>query len=90
MNLKLIALASVAMIGLTAIAMPDQAEARWRHGGCPGAIIGGLALGAATTSRPYYRSGGPHYAYGYGPYYYGYSQQPYPYNILSYRNWSLY
>jgi hypothetical protein len=110
MNLKLIALASASMIGLTAIAIPDQAEARWRRGGwwIPGAVVGGLALGAAVASRPYYY-GGPYYAYdygpynsgpyyyggGYGPYYYGggpygYNQQPYPYNILSYRNWSLY
>jgi hypothetical protein len=69
MNLKLIALASAAMIGLTAIAIPDQAEARWRRGGwwIPGAAVGGLALGAAVASRPYYY-GGPYYAFDYGPY----------------------
>jgi hypothetical protein len=102
MNLKLIALASAAMIGLTAIAIPDQAEARWRRGGwwIPGTVVGGLALGAAIASRPYYYGGGPYYAYdygpsyyggGYGPYYYGgayYYQQPYPYN--RYRYWSEY
>jgi hypothetical protein len=33
MKLKLIALASAAMIALTAVALPDQAEARWRRGG---------------------------------------------------------
>jgi len=101
MNLKLIALASAAMIGLTAVAIPDQAEARWRRGGwwIPGAVAGGLALGAAVASRPY---GGQYYAYDYGPYnsgpyYYGggygpyyYSQQPYPNNILSQRNISNY
>jgi hypothetical protein len=97
MNLKLIALASAAMIGLTAVAIPDQAEARWRRGGwwVPGAVVGGFALGAAIASRPYYYDGGPYYAYDYGPYYYGggpyyYYQQPYPYNVLSYRVWSQY
>jgi len=77
MNLKLIALASAAMIGLTAITVPDQAEARWRRGGwwIPGAVVGGLALGAAVASRPYYY-GGPYYAYDYGPYAYDYG----PYN----------
>jgi len=103
MNLKLIALASAVMIGLTAVAIPDQAEARWRRGGwwIPGTVAGGLALGAAVASRPYY-SGGQYYAYDYGPYnsgpyYYGggygpyyYSQQPYPNNILSQRNISNY
>ena len=99
MNLKLIALASAAMIGLTAVAVPDQAEARWRRGGwwVPGAVVGGLALGAAVASRPYYYGGGPYYASDYGPYYYGggygpyyYYQQPYPYNVLSARNISNY
>ena len=100
MKLKLIALASAAMIGFTAIALPNQAEARWRGGGwwIPGAVVGGLALGAAIASRPYYYpgyygygydpyyyGGGPHYYYGGGPYYY---QQPYPYN--RYRHWSEY
>ena len=85
MNLKLIALASAAMIGLTAVAIPDQAEARWRRGGLwvPGAVVGGLALGAAIASRRYYYGGGPYYAYdygpgdGYNPYYYGGGYGPY-------------
>ena len=75
MNSKLIALASAA-IALTAVAIPNQAEARWRGGGgwwVPGAVIGGLALGAAIASRPYYYGPGPYNAYGYGggPYYGG-------------------
>src|SRR5215475_13126492 len=72
MKLKLIALASAAMIGLTAVAIPNEAEARWRRGGwwIPGAVVGGLALGAAIASRPYYYGPG-YYGYGYDPYYYG-------------------
>ena len=33
MKRKLIAVASAAMIGLTAVAIPNQVEARWRGGG---------------------------------------------------------
>lgn len=82
MKTKLIALASVTMIAAAAIITPNQAEARWRgygYGGwwVPGAIVGGLALGAAIASRPYYGYGyaygpGPYYG-GYGPYYRGYA-----------------
>ena len=80
MKNKLIALASAATIALTALALPNQAEARWRgYGGwwVPGAVIGGLALGAAIASRPYYYGPGYYgYAYGPGPYYY---DAPYAY-----------
>jgi hypothetical protein len=85
MNSKLIALASAATIALTAVAMPNQAEARWRgHGGgwwIPGAVVGGLALGAIASSayRPYYGDYGPYYAYDYGPYAYEYGGGPYAY-----------
>jgi len=52
MKLKLIALASAAMIGLTAVAIPNEAEANWRGGWwVPGAVIGGIALGAAIASK---------------------------------------
>ena len=96
MNSKLIALASAA-IALTAVAIPNQAEARWRGGGAgwwvPGAVIGGLALGAAIASRPYYYGPGPYNAYGYGggPYYGGgsyYGGGPRYYYARPYRNWT--
>src|SRR5215468_12323983 len=72
MNSKLIALASAATIAVATVAIPDQAEARWRGGGwwIPGAVVGGLALGAAIASRPYYYGPG-YYGYASGPYYYG-------------------
>jgi len=74
MNTKLIAVASAAMIAVAAVATPNHAEARWRGGWwVPGAVVGGLALGAAIASRPYYGYG---YAYGPGPYYRG----PYAYD----------
>jgi hypothetical protein len=78
MNSKLVTLASAAVIALTAVAIPNQAEARWRGGGwwIPGAVIGGLALGA-LAARPYYYGPGYYgYAYGPGPYY-GYGGGPY-------------
>jgi hypothetical protein len=70
MKHKLIAVVSAAVIGLTAAAIPNKAEAHWRGGWwVPGAVIGGLALGAAIASSPYYYNYGPYY-YGGGPYYY--------------------
>src|SRR5262245_15997158 len=102
MKLKLIALASAAMIGLTAVAVPNNAEARWRGGWwVPGAVVGGLALGAIIASRPYYYGYGQYYGYDYGHYYYGggpyyYGGGPYYYGSLGYyydrpyRHWSEY
>jgi hypothetical protein len=56
-------LASAAAIAGTLLALPTQAEARWRGGGgaVAAGIIGGIAAGAliAGAARPY----------GYGPYY---------------------
>jgi len=84
MTKTLTALAAAATIAVTAIAVPQQAEARWRGGG---AVIGGLAAGALIGGalaggyggygyydgyRPYYGGYGPYYAgYDYGPYAYG-------------------
>ena len=64
-------MAVAAVIGLTAVAIPNKAEAYWRGGWwVPGAVIGGIALGAAIASRPYYYGPG-YYGYASGPYYYG-------------------
>jgi hypothetical protein len=76
MRKTLIALAAVATIGVASVAAPQQAEARWGHGG--GAFIGGLAAGAiigGALASPYY--GGYGYGYGYGPYYGGYASPYY-------------
>ena len=70
MKTKLIAVASAAMIGLTAVAIPNKVEAHSNGWWIPGAVVGGLALGAAVASSPYYYGGGPYY-YGGDPYYYG-------------------
>src|SRR4029078_7468080 len=73
MTTKQIALASAALIALAAVAIPNQADARWRGSGygwrapvAAGAVVGGLALGAAIASRPYYG-----YGYASGPVYGG-------------------
>src|SRR5215510_12021730 len=76
MKAKRIAVASAAVITLVAVAIPNQAEARWRGYGwrapvAAGAVVGGLALGAAIASRPYY--GGYGYGYASEPYYGGYA-----------------
>ena len=87
MKQKLIAVASAAMIGLTAVAIPSKVEevAAWR-------------LGAAIASRPYYYGPG-YYGYAYDPYYYDYGPsyygggpyyyaRPYRYYRRPYRHWT--
>ena len=76
MTKTLTALAAVATMAVAAVAVPQQAQARWhgRHFG-PG-IIGGLAAGAiigGALAAPYYYGDGPYYYGGYygGPYAYG-------------------
>lgn len=74
MTKTLMALGAAAVMTAATMAAPSTAEARWRHGWGPGAVIGGLAAGAiiggALASRPYYYGPGPYYyepAYGPGP-----------------------
>jgi hypothetical protein len=72
MKKTLIALAAAATIGVTAVATPAKVEAHSNGWWIPGAIIGGLAIGAIASGgyygRSYYYGGGPYY-YGGGPYY---------------------
>jgi hypothetical protein len=68
-----LALAAAAVLGLTAIAAPSPAEARWRGGGFFPAVAGGLIAGAvigglASNAYAY----GPGYGYGSGYGYGGY------------------
>lgn len=66
----LTALAAAGAIALTAVAAPQQAEARGRGGAVAAGVIGGLALGAIIGSQArggYY--GAPYGYYG-GPVYY--------------------
>jgi hypothetical protein len=84
MTRTLTALAAAATIALTAIAVPQQAEAYWRGGGWGGgAVLGGLAAGAiiggALAGPRYYRGGYDGYYGGYGPSYGGYDYGPYAY-----------
>ena len=77
------ALAAAVTIGITALASPSPAEARWRGGWGPGiaggligaAVIGGLASSAYAYGPSYGYYGYP-YAGGYAPAYYG--DSPYP------------
>jgi hypothetical protein len=88
MHKTLTALAAAAAMTLAIVAVPDQADARWRgHGGGVAAgIIGGLAAGAIiggiAANQGYY--GGPGY---YGQSYYpgtGYYYDPYAYEAPVY------
>jgi hypothetical protein len=93
MKTRLIAVASAGMIALAAIATPDKAEARWNGWWVPGAIVGGLALGAAiASSHNYYYGYTPYYAYGYGPYSYGYGPYTYRYRpyVYDYGSYAYY
>ncbi len=75
-------MASAGMIAL-AVAAPNKADARWNGWWVPGAVIGGLALGAAiASSHNYYYGYAPYRAYGYGPYAYSYG--PYAYRYAPY------
>jgi len=74
MTKTLTALAAAATLAVAAVAVPQQAQARWgRHWG-GGAVLGGLAAGALIGGA----LSAPYYGYGYGPYY-GYYGGPYAY-----------
>jgi hypothetical protein len=72
-----LALVAAAVLGLSAIAAPSPAEARWRGGGFFPAVAGGLIAGAVIggiASNAYGYGYGPGYGYyggGYAPAYYG-------------------
>ncbi len=72
MTKTLMTLATVGVLGVSAVAAPTTAQA---HGGALAAgIIGGLAAGAivgSAVASPYYYGPGPSYDYGPGPYAYG-------------------
>ncbi len=80
MKKAVLALATAATIGVTALVAPSPAQA-WRGGWGPGlaggliagAVIGGIASSAYAYGPGYGYYGGPGYGYygGYGPTYYG-------------------
>src|SRR5438128_1589 len=85
MKTTVLALATAATIGVTALAAPSPAEARWGGGWGPAiaggligaAVIGGLASSAYAYGPGYGYYGGPYYG-GYAPAYYGDAYDPYP------------
>ncbi|QOG19006.1 hypothetical protein [Bradyrhizobium sp. SEMIA] len=92
MKKTLAVLATVAAVGVTAIAAPAPAEARgrgtrtgrriWRRGIGPGLAFGlaagAITAGAVAASHPYGYYG-PGYGYYGGPAYYDYGPGPYAY-----------
>lgn len=74
-----LALIGAGIVGVTALASPSPAEARWPGGWGPGiaggligaAVIGGLASSAYAYGLGYSYGGYPYYG-GYAPAYYGY------------------
>ncbi|HKU04797.1 MAG TPA: hypothetical protein VJR30_01905 [Bradyrhizobium sp.] len=86
MNKTALVLATVGTLGLSAVAAPTPAEARWRGGFGPalaggllaGAVIGGLASSAYAYGPGYGYYGYPgYYDDDYAPAYYG-GYDPYP------------
>jgi hypothetical protein len=80
-----LALIAAGIVGVTALASPSPAEARWRGGWGPGiaggligaAVIGGLASSAYAYGPGYGYGGYPYYG-GYAPAYYGGDYDAYP------------
>jgi hypothetical protein len=80
MKKAVLALVAVATIGFTSLAVPSQAEARWRGGGwgpgIAGGLIGAAVIGGLASSAYAYGPGYGYYTgypYGYGGYYDGYA-----------------
>lgn len=81
-------LATVGALGISAVAAPSPAEARWRGGGFGPALAGGLIAGAVIggITSAAYGGWGPGYGYygypayygGYAPAYSGWGYDPYP------------
>src|SRR5690348_7860123 len=65
-------LAAGSAVAVATVAAPTAADARCRGCGVAAGVIGGLAVGAAIASRPYYY-GSDYYAYDYAP---GYAYAP--------------
>jgi hypothetical protein len=89
MNKTALVLATAGVLGLSAVAAPSPAEARFFRGGFGPALAGGLIAGAviggiassAYAYGPYGYYGYPAYYGGYAPAYYGdyaYDYDPYP------------
>ncbi|MEY9109824.1 hypothetical protein ABH999_006020 [Bradyrhizobium yuanmingense] len=94
MKKTLAVLATIAAVGVTAVAAPAPAEARGRGGIGPGLAFGlaagAITAGAVAASQPYGYYG-PRYRYHDGPAYYGpgpyaYYGGPY-YRHHHYRHW---
>ncbi|WP_028146182.1 hypothetical protein [Bradyrhizobium genosp. SA-4] len=72
-------LATVGTLGVSAVAAPTPAEARWRGGFGPalaGGLIAGAIFGGLASSAYAYGPGYGYYGPGYG--YYGGGYEPYP------------
>jgi len=92
MKKTLLALATVATVGIASVAAPTAANAQWRHGwgwghrgfgwgwGAPVAagVFGGLAAGALISSAAW---GSPYYYGGYPYGAYGYDVAPVGYGV---------
>jgi hypothetical protein len=94
MRKTLAVLATVAAVGVAAVAAPAPAEARHIGPGLAfGLAAGALTAGAIAATHPYYGYGyGPDYYYGptyYAPGPYAYYGGPYPryYRHHYYRRW---
>jgi hypothetical protein len=74
MTRTLTALAAAAAMTAAVVAIPQQAEARFRGGPFIGGLAAGAIIGGALAAPYYYGGyGGPYGYYGGGPYYGSYA-----------------